>query len=142
MLTVVHRVGRVLLTRIRSPVSRNEVTQFAISVGQFNISLGQYVSLVDARNNGVTFDANAEDVFIKVMASNNPLLVHRAILTSPNPSEQLQMQRMVKRAAELSSANNLARTAFFTDPQKMKDWAQANLHTDEAIDLALFLDGK
>jgi hypothetical protein len=140
MITVANRVGRAVLIRIRGLVTPTELTQFILGVNSINLKLGAFYSLIDARTKGTFFEPATEDVIVKVVAANNPLMIQRAFLVGLSKASDTQAQRIITRASMVPGANSLNKTTFFHDPAEMKAWAAKALTPEEAADLTKFLD--
>ena len=134
-LSVHNPVGRLFEVRVVPPVSMDEATAFMQQIVELTMKQpGKVVACTDLRAGTRTIDPSSIDFIAGILRSENPRLERNALIVSAaSPTFMLQMERMVKTAAN-------DRRRIFKTRGDAESWLAEVLTGAERARLRTFLD--
>jgi len=126
-------VGRLIEVRLASPLSLEEVHQFAQDYKRTVSSVpGRYVGVVDITR-AELFPAPVAEALIQLMSRAAEQVDRTAVLIGENATFSLQVERIIRNAA---SPHRRA----FRGPVELREWLREVLGAEERVRLARFLN--
>jgi hypothetical protein len=134
-LVVGNHVGRLFEMRVMPPVTMEETTRFLQDIVRLTTAQpAKIVACTDLRGAVRTTDPDTIDFIAGILRSENPRLERNAlILSAASPTFMLQMERMVKTAAN-------DRRRIFKTRGEAESWLAEVLTGAERARLRTFLD--
>jgi hypothetical protein len=132
MYTIEHHVGRLIETRIASPIELAELDMFRPTLRTAFIKLaGRRAVLVTDLTQVTTLPQDVADAFLSIMRLDNPAIERSAFLASDSATLALQVDRLIR------EANNPNRR-MFRDPRLLHRWVGELLEPEEMLRVAMF----
>ena len=132
MYSIEHAVGRLVEVRLASPLSLEEVHQFALEYTKKASEVhGKYVGVVDITH-ATLFPAPVAEALIQLLSRAAEQVERTAILVGEGATFGMQVERIIRNAA---SPNRRA----FREVAALRDWLRDVLTVEERVRLARFL---
>ena len=132
MYSIDHAVGRLVEVRLASPLTLEEVHQFALEYTKKASEVhGKYVGVVDITH-ATLFPAPVAEALIQLLSRAAEQVERTAILVGEGATFGMQVERIIRNAA---SPNRRA----FREVATLRDWLRDVLSVEERVRLARFL---
>jgi hypothetical protein len=134
MITIQHRVGRLVETRFAAPLTDEEIATFADGRGRaLRAVASDRVVCIDATRMSVLPPDQSERL-LAVLRQPSPGLLRSAFLLPPSRGVvALQFERIIRESKQLAARS-------FVDRAQLEEWLGEVLTTDEVARLRGFLD--
>jgi hypothetical protein len=132
MHNVENKTGRLVEVRLASPLTPDEVQQFARELQAIIGRIpSKYIGVVDLREAHV-FPPAVADALIQLLSAASPRVERTAMLIGESATFALQVERVIR------SASNENRRAF-RNPAELKSWLDEVATAEERLALKQFL---
>ncbi|HXT20824.1 MAG TPA: hypothetical protein VN811_13580 [Thermoanaerobaculia bacterium] len=132
MYKIDHVAGRLVEVRLASPLSLDEVHQFALEYKTKAGAIhGKYVGVVDITH-ATLFPAPVAEALIQLLSRAADHVERTAVLVGEGATFAMQVERIIRNAA---SPNRRA----FRSVDPLRDWLREVLTVEERVRLARFL---
>jgi hypothetical protein len=132
MYKIDHVAGRLVEVRLATPLSLEEVHQFALEYTKKASAIhGKYVGVVDITH-ATLFPAPVAEALIQLLSRAAEQVERTAVLVGEGATFAMQVERIIRNAA---SPNRRA----FRSVDPLRDWLREVLTVEERVRLARFL---
>jgi hypothetical protein len=132
MYKIDHVAGRLVEVRLASPLSLDEVHQFALEYTKKASAIhGKYVGVVDITH-ATLFPAPVAEALIQLLSRAAEQVERTAVLVGEGATFAMQVERIIRNAA---SPNRRA----FRSVDPLREWLREVLTVEERVRLARFL---
>lgn len=132
MYSIEHAVGHLVEVRLASPLTLEEVQQFALEYSKKAGEVhGKYVGVVDITH-AMLLPAPVAEALIQLLSRAAERVERTAVLVGEGATFAMQVERIIRNAA---SPNRRA----FRDAATLREWLRDVLTVEERVRLARFL---